>query len=197
MTRPGSRRTMTGGCPTTPRVFAFAIDSGKGSTLFDVNLRRYSVQLDLGSNLAIGNWLRDIYRNLVVSMLVRTAATPNVSGMARDVPREPPDQARGARVAFGANTIHEFSHAFGLLSDEYIDGRGTQSTRSNPRPRASSRSRTCRTPTGKTLFPGPPPRAGRAIQTDGRGQRAIAACRLAVGGAGPSTRASGTRSIAA
>jgi hypothetical protein len=98
----------------------------------DVNLRRYSAQLDLGSNLAIGNWLRDIYRNLVVSMLVRTAATPNVSGMARDVPREPPDQARRARVAFGANTIHEFSHAFGLLSDEYIDGRGTQSTRSNP-----------------------------------------------------------------
>jgi hypothetical protein len=98
----------------------------------DVNLRRYSTQLNLGSNHAIGNWLRDIYRNLVVSMLVRTAATPNVSGMARDVPRESPDQGRRVRVAFGANSIHEFSHAFGLLSDEYIDGRGTNSTRSNP-----------------------------------------------------------------
>ena len=30
------------------------------------------------------------------------------------------------RCAFGKNTIHEFSHAFGYLSDEYINGRDTK-----------------------------------------------------------------------
>jgi hypothetical protein len=98
----------------------------------DVNLRRYSTDLNLGSNQAIGNWLRGIHRNLVVSMLVRTAASSNVSGMARNVPQPSPNQSRKVRVAFGANTIHEFSHAFGLLSDEYIDGRETENSRVNP-----------------------------------------------------------------
>jgi hypothetical protein len=55
-----------------------------------------------------------------------------VSGITTEVPREPPDQAHKTRVAFGAYTIHEFSHAVGLLLDEYIDGRGTRSTRVNP-----------------------------------------------------------------
>lgn len=101
-------------------------------SLSGVNLRRYSTTLDLGSNQAIGNWLRDIYRNLVVSMLVRTAASNNVSGMATNVPRPFPDESRRVRVAFGAHTIHEFSHALALLSDEYIDGRDKSNTRVNP-----------------------------------------------------------------
>lgn len=104
-----------------------AVDSLAG-----VNLRRYSPTLDLGDNQAIGNWLRDIYRNLVVSMLVRTAASNNVSGMARNVPRPLPNPSRKVRVAFGANTIHEFSHAFAYLSDEYINGRNTSNTRVEP-----------------------------------------------------------------
>jgi hypothetical protein len=37
-----------------------------------------------------------------------------------------------SRVAFGANAIHEFSHAFGFLSDEYIDGRDRANDRRNP-----------------------------------------------------------------
>lgn len=104
-----------------------AVDS-----LSSVNLRRYSPNLDLGDNQAIGNWLRDIYRNLVVSMLVRTAASNNVSGMARNVPRPSPNQFRKVRVAFGANTIHEFSHAFAYLSDEYINGRNRSNSRADP-----------------------------------------------------------------
>ena len=36
------------------------------------------------------------------------------------------------RVGAGTNLIHEFSHAFGLVSDEYIDERESESTRSNP-----------------------------------------------------------------
>lgn len=104
-----------------------AVDSLPG-----VNLRRYAADLDLGENQAIGNWLRDVCRNLVVSMLVRTTASDNVSGMARNVPRPSPDQSIKVRVAFGANTIHEFGHAFALLSDEYIDGRNSSNSRVNP-----------------------------------------------------------------
>ena len=65
-------------------------------------------------------------------MLVRTAVRLNVSGITTEVPREPPDQARRTRVAFGEYAVHEFSHAVGLLSDEYIKDRGTRSTRVNP-----------------------------------------------------------------
>jgi hypothetical protein len=97
-----------------------------------LNLRRYSSALNLGSNQTIGNWLRDLYRNLVVSMLVRTAASTNVSGLTTMVARPAPDQTRAVRLAFGADSIHEFSHAFALLSDEYINGRGRANTRVNP-----------------------------------------------------------------
>jgi hypothetical protein len=98
----------------------------------DVNARVYPPELDLGVTADIADDLRGMYGNAVVSMLVRTAASTNVSGMTTEVRREPPDQSRQVRVAFGANSIHELSHALGLLSDEYIDGRGGQSTRSNP-----------------------------------------------------------------
>ena len=102
-------------------------------TFTDINSRRYPLDLDVGSSAqAITNELvRDLYRNLVVSMLVRAATaepgefTTNPSGFAAEVARPSPEHSRHVRVAFGANQIHEFSHAFGLLSDEYINGRGT------------------------------------------------------------------------
>jgi hypothetical protein len=99
----------------------------------DINLRRYPGGLSFGeTDTSIGDWLFGMYRNLVVSMLVRTGSTTNASGRAFRVARPAPDDDRTVRVAAGANTIHEFSHAFGLLSDEYIDGRQSQSTRANP-----------------------------------------------------------------
>lgn len=99
----------------------------------DVNLRRYPSGLSFGeSNIPIGDWLFGMYRNLVVCMLVRTASTSNASGRAFLVARPSPDGDCTMRMAAGANAIHEFSHAFGLLSDEYIDGRNSQSTRANP-----------------------------------------------------------------
>lgn len=109
------------------RLFA-AVDSFSG-----VNLRRYPTDLDLGNgDTAIkSSTLQGVYRNLVVCMLVRTSASANVSGMARPVPRLAPAEDRLVRVAFGGNRIHEFSHAFALLSDEYIDGRGATSSRVN------------------------------------------------------------------
>lgn len=97
-----------------------------------INQRRYPEGLDLGEDgTDVGNWLGGMYRNLTVCMLVRTANRTNASGRARLVPREG-DAERTVRVAFGANDIHEFSHAFGLLKDEYIEGRNSTSTRSNP-----------------------------------------------------------------
>lgn len=98
-----------------------------------VNLRRYPSTLDLGDgNTAIKNaTLRDVCRNLVVCLFVKTAVRDNVSGMARPVPRSDPDDHIQVRVAFGANEIHEFSHAFALLSDEYINGRSSMSDRVN------------------------------------------------------------------
>lgn len=99
----------------------------------DVNLRRYPSGLSFGeANVSIGDWLFGMYRNLVVSMLVRTASTSNASGRAFLAARPAPDADRTVRMAAGANAIHEFSHAFGLLSDEYIDGRNSTSTRANP-----------------------------------------------------------------
>ena len=97
----------------------------------DRNTRRYPADLALDDNIAVGNAQRDTYRNLIVAMLVRTADSANVSGMARNVPRDP-DEPTTVRCAFGANTIHEFSHAFGYLSDEYINDRGTSNDRVNP-----------------------------------------------------------------
>ncbi len=99
----------------------------------DVNLRRYPSALSFGeTNISIGDWLFGMYRNLIISVLVRTSTTSNASGRAFLVGRPAPDGDRTVRMAAGANAIHEFSHAFGLLSDEYIDGRNTQSTRANP-----------------------------------------------------------------
>lgn len=96
----------------------------------DINKRRYPAGLDLGEdNIDIGNWLGGMYRNLTVATLVRTANSSNASGRARLVER---DSESSVRVAFGANSIHEFSHAFGLLKDEYIEGRDSKSTRQNP-----------------------------------------------------------------
>ena len=102
--------------------------------------RRYPLDLDVGADSqAINNdSLRGRYRNLVVSMLVRSsiAAPPGVdvdpSGFVREVPRPAPDDDRFVGVAFGASEIHEFSHAFGLLGDEYINERGATSSRTNP-----------------------------------------------------------------
>lgn len=110
----------------------------------DVNLRRYPLDIDVGDgNQAIkSTLLRDLYRNLVVCMLVRTTDTvftgqkPTISihpsGAARDVARPDPDATRHVRVALGANEIHELGHAFGLLSDEYINGRSKPNERINP-----------------------------------------------------------------
>ena len=102
----------------------------------NVNLRRYSLDLDVGdANQAITNtMLRDLYRNLVVCMLVNTSQTRHPSGFVGQVARPWPDTTRHVRVAFGANEIHEFGHAFGLLSDEYIkdNGRDTVNKRVNP-----------------------------------------------------------------
>lgn len=99
----------------------------------DVNLRRYPASLDIGNQTsAINNsTLRDVHRNLVVCMLVRTDASNNVSGIARHVPRNAPDDDQQVRVGFGANKVHEFSHALAFLSDEYINGRGSSATRVN------------------------------------------------------------------
>jgi hypothetical protein len=99
----------------------------------DINRRRYPSGLSFNeSNTAIGDWLFGMYRNLVVAMLVRTNSTARPSGRAFRLARPSPDDASVVRVAAGANVIHEFSHAFGLLSDEYIDERESESTRSNP-----------------------------------------------------------------
>ena len=100
---------------------------------FDVNIRRYPNDLDVGSSdVVVGNEQAGIYRNLVVCMLVRTAVDDGISGMARAVPRVDHPEQR-VRVAFGRNRLHEFSHAFAWLSDEYIDnGRGTTSNRTEP-----------------------------------------------------------------
>jgi hypothetical protein len=113
-------------------------------TFEDVNLRRYPLDIDVGDDTqAITNkLLRDLYRNLVVCLLVRTTQTvfttpppefnTHPSGAARDVARPDPYATRHVRVAMGANEIHELGHAFGLLSDEYINGRSKPNERINP-----------------------------------------------------------------
>jgi hypothetical protein len=103
-------------------------------TFADANPRRYPLDLTVGTNQAItDDRLRDLYRNLTVALLVATDETGHPSGFTADVSRPAPDSTRHVRVAFGANEIHEFSHAFGLLSDEYINGRGSaNSGRVNP-----------------------------------------------------------------
>ncbi len=100
----------------------------------DANFRRYPTSLDIGdSNQAITNThMRDRYRNLVVSLLVRSVIPGTeppkfdlgVSGKSLDIPRSAPNQALHMGVAVGALELHEFGHAFGQLGDEYIGTRG-------------------------------------------------------------------------
>ena len=116
-----------------------------GVDTFDIATeRRYPLDLDVGADSqAISNRsLRGRYRNLVVSMLVQSSVVatpgnpsgldPDPSGFVREVPRPAPDDDHFVGVAFGAAEIHEFSHAFGLLGDEYINERGATSSRTNP-----------------------------------------------------------------
>lgn len=100
----------------------------------DINLRRYpdGLSFDEGST-AIGDWLFGMYRNLVVCMFVKAEDEGgNISGRTINVTRPISHNDRKVRVAVGANAMHEFSHAFGLLSDEYIKSRETLSYRVNP-----------------------------------------------------------------
>ena len=168
-------------------------------TFADANPRRYPLDLDVGaSDQAITNdRLRDLYRNLVVGMLVSSAATSHPSGFTSDVSRPSPDQSRHVRVAFGANEIHEFSHAFGLLSDEYINGRDSENDgRVNPPRKSVSRSRTSATPNASTSCRGctcPRAAASRAAPAARIRRRWWAGC----GSAAACTAASGTRNTAA
>ena len=167
-------------------------------TFADANPRRYPLDLDVGANQAItSDRLRDLYRNLTVAMLVATEETEHPSGFTADVSRPAPDSTRHVRVAFGANEIHEFSHAFGLLSDEYINGRDSKNQDASTRPaRASSRSRTSATPTARTRSPGStshPVAASCAAPGATIPPRSSAGC----GSAAPSTSACGTPNTAA
>ena len=102
---------------------------GSVDTFDDVNLRRYPEDLTTGEQLVIDqDDLRGVYRNLVVSMLVYGGP----SGFNRLVPRPAPDQDHNVKVAFGAFEIHEFSHALGMLHDEYIHHRTETVTYRDP-----------------------------------------------------------------
>ncbi len=113
------------------------------------NDRQYPDSLDVTTNPAknttnIHNQLARLYSNCVVAMLVRGPGRSNCSGFTRIVPprhENDTDERDGLRckvgpcinVAFGANSTHEFGHAFGYLEDEYIRDRGTSaSNRRNP-----------------------------------------------------------------
>jgi len=58
------------------------------------------------------------FSHLVVVMLIKDEGGRNPSGVARSVTS--PDDGTVAPVAFGADSHHEFGHAFGGLRDEYI-----------------------------------------------------------------------------
>jgi hypothetical protein len=81
-----------------------------------------------------------VYRNIVVAILVRgykdSAKTrvDNLSGFADTVVATSGSLAPRVRTAVGKGYQHEFGHAFAYLSDEYIDGRGTTASGSNPLP---------------------------------------------------------------
>ncbi len=101
----------------------------------DINLRRYPSGLSFGeADTAIGDSLFGMYRNLTVCMLVQTSKGTNIGGWAIQMARPSPNEQHTVRLAVGADTNHEFSHAFGFLSDEYIEGRESQPkpNRSNP-----------------------------------------------------------------
>ena len=95
------------------------------------NHRRYPDDLDVGSEseTVIHNTIGGMYSNTVVCMLVRTSLKPNASGRTRDITLS---DGRRVNVAFGADPLHEFGHAFAYLEDEYISKRGTDATRSDP-----------------------------------------------------------------
>ena len=95
----------------------------------DANFRRYPASLDIGdtSQALVNMAIRDRYRNLVVSLLVRASPPDDpskidlhVSGRVIDISRAAPNQATHLGAAVGAEELHEFGHAFGLLADEYI-----------------------------------------------------------------------------
>jgi hypothetical protein len=98
--------------------------------LLPLNRKRYPSTLDVGSRntTVIHNTLARMYSNLVVCLLVRTAAG-QASGRTRDV--NGPGGAR-LNVAFGALSIHEFGHAFAYLEDEYIARRRSKAKRKDP-----------------------------------------------------------------
>ncbi len=102
----------------------------------DINKRTYPKGLSFEDGATdIGDWLFGMYRNLVVSMLVKNSSGDNASGRARSVSYPFINQNCMLRVALGVDDIHEFSHAFALLKDEYIndDKRNVQSTNVNPK----------------------------------------------------------------
>ena len=69
------------------------------------------------------------YSHLVVVMLIKDERGRNPSGVARGVAS--PDHGTVVPVAFGADSHHEFGHAFGGLRDEYI---GTAGSRAKGKP---------------------------------------------------------------
>ena len=101
----------------------------------DINTRRYPEGLSFNEgDTDIGDWLFGMYRNLVVSMLVKNSSGNNASGRAIRLERPAPNQTHMLRVALGVDDIHEFSHAFAHLKDEYIgdNKRNVESTREDP-----------------------------------------------------------------
>src|SRR6185295_14385904 len=80
---------------------------------FEFNATLYPDDLDASG---IHNSLANLYSNLVIMMLVRTASDQNISGRTVAVP----DGRRRVNVGLGALSIHEFGHAFAYLQDEYI-----------------------------------------------------------------------------
>jgi hypothetical protein len=100
----------------------------------DVVLRRYPTDLDVGSDdqPITNTQLRDLYRNLVVSMLVKSAADKSPSGFVREIARPEPNSTRRVNVALAAYEIHELGHALGMLGDEYVEGREVATGRVKP-----------------------------------------------------------------
>ncbi len=101
----------------------------------DINKRRYPEGHSFNEGaIDVGDWLFGMYRNLVVCMLVKNSSNGNASGRAIKLYRPAPDDTKMVRVALGVDDIHEFSHAFAHLKDEYIgDGkREVESSNDDP-----------------------------------------------------------------
>lgn len=113
---------------------------------FEFNHLLYPSDLDVSDGgMVIHNQLAEMYSNCVVCMLTSDSSGDNASGFTKRVPRAVGPGCLGAvlplrstpappwvNVAFGANALHEFGHAFAYLEDEYINGRGSDAKRSNP-----------------------------------------------------------------